>query len=408
VPEEVSVEYVVLSADAVAAADKVDPAKVAEYYKANQSRYGEPEQRRASHILIAVKGGASEEEKRKARQHAEAILAKLRAAPGSFAEVAKKESADPGSASKGGDLGFFSRGMMVGPFEDAVFQLKPGQTSGVVETDFGYHIIKLTAIKPGKMKSLEQVRPEIEQALRKQESGKHFAEAATDFQNTVYDQPDSLKPAAEKFKLEIQHAQGVTRQGARVPALNNSKLLAALFSDDVIKSRHNTEAVETSPGTLVSARVVDHKAASLRPFDDVKDAIGKLLAQQEAVAAARKQGAELLAGLKKGEASKTSFDASKLVSREDPKGLGPADLSQVFSADASRLPAYAGADSGDGYVVYRVSKVIDMKPDEAREKAVQSELGRVNGAQEFKSFLDSLRTDAKVQINKDALEGKAQ
>jgi peptidyl-prolyl cis-trans isomerase D len=408
VPEEVSVEYVVLSADAVAAADKVDPAKVAEYYKANQSRYGEPEQRRASHILIAVKGGASEEEKRKARQHAEAILAKLRAAPGSFAEVAKKESADPGSASKGGDLGFFSRGMMVGPFEDAVFQLKPGQTSGVVETDFGYHIIKLTAIKPGKMKSLEQVRPEIEQALRKQESGKHFAEAATDFQNTVYDQPDSLKPAAEKFKLEIQHAQGVTRQGARVPALNNPKLLAALFSDDVIKSRHNTEAVETSPGTLVSARVVDHKAASLRPFDDVKDAIGKLLAQQEAVAAARKQGAELLAGLKKGEASKTSFDASKLVSREDPKGLGPADLSQVFSADASRLPAYAGADSGDGYVVYRVSKVIDVKPDEAREKAVQSELGRANGAQEFKSFLDSLRTDAKVQINKDALEGKAQ
>jgi peptidyl-prolyl cis-trans isomerase D len=158
----------------------------------------------------------------------------------------------------------------------------------------------------------------------------------------------------------------------------------------------------------VSARVVDHKAASLRPFDDVKDAIGKLLAQQEAVAAARKQGAELLAGLKKGEASKTSFDASKLVSREDPKGLGPADLSQVFSADASRLPAYAGADSGDGYVVYRVSKVIDVKPDEAREKAVQSELGRANGAQEFKSFLDSLRTDAKVQINKDALEGKAQ
>jgi len=408
VPEEVSVEYVVLSADALAAAEKIDPAEVAKYYQANQAKYGEPEQRRASHILIAVKAGASEEDKRKARERADAILAKVRAAPGSFAEIAKKESADPGSASKGGDLGFFSRGMMVGAFEDAVFRLKPGQMSGVVETDFGFHIIKLTAIKPGKMKTLEQVRPEIEQELRKQQAGRHFAEAANDFLNTVYEQPDSLKPAADKFKLDIQRAQGVTRQGAKVPALNNPKLLAALFSDDALKNRRNTEAVETSPGTLVSARVTDHKAASLRPFDDVKDAIGRLLAQQDALAAARKQGAELLAGLKKGEDSKTSFDASKLVSREDPKGLAPGDLSQVFSADAAKLPVYAGADSGDGYVVYRVSKVIDVKPDEAREKSVQNELGRASGGQQFKSFLDGLRTDAKVEINRDALERKVQ
>ena len=408
VPEEVSVEYVVLSADALAAAEKIDPAEVAKYYQANQPKYGEPEQRSASHILIPVKSGASEEEKRKARERAEAILAKLRAAPGSFAEVAKKESADPGSASKGGDLGFFSRGMMVGPFEDAVFKLKPGQMSGVVETDFGFHIVKLTGIKPGKMKTLEQVRPEIEQELRKQQAGRHFAEAANDFLNTVYEQPDSLKPAADKFKLDIQRAQGVTRQGARVPALNNPKLLTALFSDDALKNRRNTEAVETSPGTLVSARVTDHKPASLRPFDDVKDAIGKLLAQQDALAAARKQGAELLAGLKKGEASSTSFDASRLVSREDPKGLASADLSQVFSVDAAKLPAYAGADSRDGYVVYRVSKVIDVKPDDARAKAVQSELGRASGNQEFKSFLDGLRTDAKVEINRDALERKVQ
>jgi len=200
----------------------------------------------------------------------------------------------------------------------------------------------------------------------------------------------------------------VTRQGARVPALNNPKLLTALFSDDALKNRRNTEAVETSPGTLVSARVTDHKPASLRPFDDVKDAIGKLLAQQDALAAARKQGAELLAGLKKGEASSTSFDASRLVSREDPKGLASADLSQVFSVDAAKLPAYAGADSRDGYVVYRVSKVIDVKPDDARAKAVQSELGRASGNQEFKSFLDGLRTDAKVEINRDALERKVQ
>jgi peptidyl-prolyl cis-trans isomerase D len=408
VPEAVQIEYLTLSADALMVSEQVDPGEVRKYYEANLSRYGEPEQRRASHILISVKGGASEEDKRKSRARAESILAKLRSAPGSFAELAKKESGDPGSASQGGDLGFFSRGMMVRPFEDAAFGLKPGQISGLVETDFGFHIIKVTGVKPGKMKTLEQVRPEIEGELKKQQAGRHFAEAAEAFSNLVYEQSDSLKPAADKFRLTIQQAQGVTRQGAGVAALNNPRILAALFSDEAIKNHRNTEAVETSPGNLVSARVVAHKAASPRPFEEVKDSIAKQLAQQEALATARKQGAELLAELKKGEASKTGFEATKVVSRDDPKGLPPAAISQIFSVDASKPPAYAGVDAGDGYTVYRVSRVIEVKPDEARQKAVQSELGRVSGAQEFKSFLDGLRADAKVEINREALERKVQ
>jgi len=407
-PEEVQVEYLVLSADALLASEQLDPAEISKYYQANLSRYGDPEQRQASHILIPVKSGASEEERRKARQQAESVLARVRAAPGSFAEIAKKESADAGSASKGGDLGFFSRGMMVPPFEEAAFRLKPGQISDLVESDFGFHIIKLTAIRPGKVKTLEQVRPEIERDLKKQQAGRHFAEAAEAFSNLVYEQSDSLKAAADRFKLAIQKTQGVTRQGSAVAALNNPRLLAALFSDETIKNRRNTEAVETSPGVLVSARVVGHKAASQRPFEDVKEAIGRQLAQQEALAAARKQGAELLAGLKKGEASKAGFDAPKVVSRDDPKGLQPAAVSQVFSVDAGKPPVYAGAETNDGYAIYRVSRVIDVKPDEARAKAVQSELGRASGTQEFKSFLDGLRADAKVEINRDALERKVQ
>jgi peptidyl-prolyl cis-trans isomerase D len=407
-PEEVQVEYLVLSADALADSEQVDAGEVRKYYEANLSRYGEPEQRRASHILIAVKSGAGEEEKRKARERAQEIVSKLRAAPGTFAEIAKKESGDPGSASQGGDLGFFSRGMMVRPFEEVAFRLKPGQISDPVETDFGFHVIKVTAIKPGKMKTLEQVRPEIERELKKQQAGRRFAEAAEAFSNMVYEQSDSLKPAADRFKLTIQRAQGVTRQGSGVPALNNPKLLSALFSDDAIKNRRNTEAVETSPGTLVSARVLDHKASSLRPFEQVKDTIARQLAQQEALAAARKQGAEMLAELKKGGAVKVSFDAAKLVSRDDPKGLAPAALSQVFSVDASKPPAYAGAETSDGYAIYRIARVVDVQPDEARRKSVQSELGRASGAQEFKSFLEGLRADAKVEINREALERKVQ
>ncbi|HXZ55219.1 MAG TPA: SurA N-terminal domain-containing protein [Burkholderiales bacterium] len=408
VPEEVQVEYVVLSADSLLATEQVDPGEAKKYYEANLSKYGEPEQRRASHILISVKPGASEEDKRKARERAESVLAKLRASPGSFADLAKKESGDPGSASQGGDLGFFSRGMMVRPFEDAAFSLKPGQISGIVESDFGFHIIKVTAVKPGKMRTFEEVRPEIELMLKKQQAQRHFAEAAEAFSNIVYEQADSLKPAAEKFHLVIQKAQGITRQAASVPALNNPRLLGAIFSEDSIKNRRNTEAVETSPGTLVSARVLDHKAASLRPFDEVRDGIAKELARQEALARARRQGAALLEELRKGDASKASFGASRLVSRDDPKGLAPAAISHVFAVDAAKLPAYAGLESADGYTLYRVSRVVDVQPDEARQRSVQSELGRMNGALEFRSFLDGLRADAKVEINREALERKAQ
>ena len=144
--------------------------------------------------------------------------------------------------------------MMVRPFEEAEFRLKPNKISDLVESDFGFHIIKITGIKAGKMKSLEVTRPEIERELKKQRAGKRFAEAAEAFSNLVYEQSESLGPAAEKFKLAVQRAQGVTRQSAPVAALNNPRLLAALFADDSIKNRRNPMPSKR-PCVLVSARV---------------------------------------------------------------------------------------------------------------------------------------------------------
>jgi len=406
VPEEVGVEYLVLSPDALLASEQVGADEIKSYYEANISKYGEPEQRRASHILTVVKSGAGDAEKAKARECAAQILAQLRKSPGSFAELAKKNSGDPGSASQGGDLGFFSRGMMVRAFEDAAFGLKPNQISDLVESDFGFHIIKITGIKAGKMKSLELARPEIERELRKQRAGRRFAEAAEAFSNLVYEQSESLGPAAERFKIALQRAEGVTRQSAPVPALNNARLLAALFADDSIKNKRNTEAVETAPSVLVSARVLNHKPASQRPFDEVKGDLAKQLARQEALVLARRQGEERLEELKKGNASAVRFGATKLVSRDEPQDLGPEALSKIFGADASKLPVYAGLESNNGYAIYRVTRVVDVQPDEARARSVQSELGRASGTQEFKAFLDGLRADAKVEINKAAVEKK--
>ncbi len=408
VPEEVRIEFLVLTPDALVSSEQISADAVKAYYDANISKFGEPEQRQASHILIALKSGAGDAEKTRARERAGQILAQLRKSPGRFAELAKGNSADSGSASKGGDVGYFSPGMMVRPFEEAAFRQKLNEIGDLVESDFGFHIIKVTGIKPGKMKSLADARPGIEIELRKQQAAKRFAESAESFSNLVYEQADSLKPAAEKFKLAIQEAGGITRQSSTVQLLNNPKVLAALFSNDSMKNRRNTEAIEVAQNTLVAARVTDHKPASRRPFDEVKGEIARQLARQEALEVARKRGAERLEELRKGNASAASFGAARTVSRDNPASLGPEALSQIFRADASVLPAYIGVDSPNGYAIYRISHVIDAPQDETRQRGVQTELARMIGTQEFKSFLAGLRSDAKVEINKALLEKKAQ
>ena len=408
VPEQISVEYVVLDQDALTAGEQVDPAEVKSYYDQNVAKFGEPEQRQASHILLAYKPNATDADKAKVRAKAEQVLAEVRKAPGSFAALAKKYSEDPGSAAKGGDLGWFARGVMVPQFEDAVFKMKPNQVSGLVESDFGVHIIRLTGIRPAKVRPFEQVRAQIESDLKRQHAARRFPEAAESFSNTVYEQPDSLKPAADKFHLQIRRAEGVTRQSAPVQLLNQPRVLSALFSEDVITNHRNSEAVEAGPGAIVAARLIEHKPASQRPFEAVKADIERQLARREAHAIAAKRGEERLAELKKGSAGAVPFGPVKSISRDKPAGLAPAAVSRIFSADAASLPTYVGVEVPAGFAVYRISKVVDTDPDEARQRAVQTELGRANGELEFRSFLTGLREDVGVEVNRKALENKQQ
>jgi peptidyl-prolyl cis-trans isomerase D len=408
VPEQISIEYVVLDQDALAAAEPVGADAVKSYYEQNAAKFGQPEQRQASHILLAYKPNATDADKAKVRARAEQVLAEVRKSPGSFATLAKKYSEDPGSAAKGGDLGTFARGMMVPQFEDAVFRMKPNEISGLVESEFGIHVIKLTGIKPGKTRPLEEVRPEIERDLRRQVAQRRYPEAAESFSNTAYEQPDSLKPVADKFHLQVRRAEGITRQSAPVEMLNQPRVLSALFSEDVVANHRNSEAVEVGPSALMAARVVQHKPASQRPFEAVKADIERQLALKEARAIAAKRGAERLAELKKGNAGAVTFGPAKTVARDRSAGLQPAALSRVFGADAAALPAYVGVEVPAGYAVYRISKVLDTEPDDARRRAVQTELGRANGEQEFRSFLAGLRSGTSVEINREALEKKQQ
>jgi peptidyl-prolyl cis-trans isomerase D len=403
-PEQAKAEYLVLSMETIGAQMAVSDAEIKAWYDGHKDRYAVPEERRASHILVA----SEKVGKDKAKSRAAELLAEIRKDPSSFAELAKKNSDDPGSAAKGGDLGFFGRGMMVKPFEDTTFALKDGEISGVVESDFGFHIIKLTGIHAAKEKPLAEVRGEIEEELRKTAASRKFAEAAETFSNLVYEQSDSLKPAADRFKLEVKQSGWINRQAnpANGP-VGNEKVLAALFSEDSVKNKRNTETVEIAPNTLVAARVAEYKPAALLPFESVKTSIETLLTRQEAQAMARKEGETRLEALKKGE-DRLAWGAIKKVSRMDPRQVPPPAVPVVFKMDAAKLPAYAGVElPGSGYLLVKLAAVDAGPPlDAARKQALVGQLATLEAQEEVKGYLAALRARYKVEINKAALEAR--
>ncbi len=403
-PEQAKAEYVVLSMDTIGAGLSVSDAEIKSWYDEHKARYEQPEERQASHILISTEKLGKD----KAKAKAESLLAEIRKNPGKFAELAKKNSDDPGSAAKGGDLGFFGRGMMVKPFEEAAYALKEGEVSDVVESDFGYHIIKLTGIHAAKVKPLAEVKGEIENELKNTAASRKFAEAAEAFSNTVYEQPDSLKPAADKFKLTIKQTGWLGRKAdpANGP-LGNEKVLTALFSDDSIKNKRNTEAVEIAPNTLVAARIVDYKPAARQPFEAVKANIETLLKHKEAQALATKAGEAELQMLKKGE-DKLAWGTAHKVSRLDAQALPAPALQPVFRMDTTKLPAYAGAElPGAGYAVFKLASVHPgEKLDDARREGMLTQLNRLYAQEEAQQYLAALRTRYKVEVNQALVESK--
>jgi len=342
------------------------------YYKENMALLSGDEERRASHILLNAPKSAPAAEREKIRAKAQALLEQLRKAPETFAAVAKAESQDPGSATKGGDLEFFGRGAMVKPFEDVVFAMAKGAISDVVETDFGFHIIQLTDIKAPKQRSFEEMRPQIEADLKKQQGQKLFAENADNFGNLVYEQADSLKPAADSLKLELRTAKGLTRepvQGSGV--LANERLLAALFAPESVQNKRNTEAIETASGQLTAARVVQHTPARTLPLAEVRDSVRARLVAQRAAQLAKEEGVKKLAALRAG-SDATALPASVVVSRDNPQGLAAPVLKAALSADAKQLPAWTGVDLGQqGYAIVKVEKLLPRAAPAAQNQEVQ-------------------------------------
>jgi len=410
-PEEAKFEYVVLTQDTLLAQVAVTPEEVRAQYESAAKTYRQEEQRQAAHILFAVKPDARVAARAAAKKAAEEIAAQAKANPARFGELAKQRSQDPGSAAQGGDLGNNPRGTMVKAFDDAVFAMKPGEITGPVQSEFGWHVIRLTGVTPEKARAFDEVKAQIEADLRRQKVGQKFAAAADQFQNLVYEQADSLAPVAKALGLAIQTSPLVTRTQAQQIAQGSAKLVQALYSPESIAAKRNTDAIEVGSGALMAARIVEYKPAAVRPFDEVKAEIHRQLVRQAAADLARKAGREKLALLEQGKSDKDAgvvFSKPVVLLRNRPQpGIANEAITRIFQADATKVPAYVGTEGEGGFSIYRLAKVISPpEVDPGRVAAARARIGEMQNRELFDAYVNTLKAKAKVEINQANLEKK--
>jgi len=400
-PEQANIEFLVLDLETIKKTLTLNEADLKTYYEQNAARLSGQEERRASHILISASKTANAVERQKARARADELLAVARKAPDTFADLARQNSQDTGSAAKGGDLDFFARGAMVKAFEDAAFAMKKGEISDVVESEFGYHIIRLTDIKAPKVRSFEEMRGQLEADLKKQQAQRKFAEMADAFTNGVYEQADSLKPVAERLKLEVQTASNLTRlpaSGSTGP-LANPKFLNSIFSADAIEKKRNTEAVETAANQLVSGRIVQYTPARTKPFSDVKETVRARLVAERSAELARKEGEGKLVAWRANPAS-AALPPAMVVSRDQPQQQPAKLVEAALRADATVLPAFAGVDLGAlGYAVVRINKVVARdSANDATNRQNLNQYSQLWAAAEGQAYYNVLKEQYKAEI----------
>jgi peptidyl-prolyl cis-trans isomerase D len=412
VPEQARIEYVLLTQDALSAQAAVTPEEVRKQYESNATQYTAPEERSASHILIPVKPDAKDDEKAAAKKLADEVYEKAKANPAKFAELAKQYSKDPGSAQQGGDLGSFGRGSMVKPFEDAVFAAKQGDLIAPVQSDFGWHVIKVNGVRPARTQPFEEVRAQIEGELKKQKAAQKFATAADQFQNLVYEQADNLAATGKALDLKVETTGFITRAQAQALGLGNPKFVETLFSPESVASKRNTEAIEVATNSFIAGRIVEHKPAAARPFAEVKDEIKRQLERKAAGELAQKAGEQKLALVQAGKSDKEAglvFGKPTMVGRgQFQAGMPPEVLNRVFLANTDKLPAYAsGTNERGGYSIVRIGKVLTPEDtDKARVDMAANRLSDQVGRELLNAYLASLKAGSDVKIFQANLEKK--
>jgi|TARA_B110000037_G_C17123010_1_gene506691 peptidyl-prolyl cis-trans isomerase D len=398
-PEQVKINFIVYSVAGIIPTIKIENNEIKKYFEDNIGKFQGNQKRKAKHILLGFNSDVSADEKEKIKNKAKELLKKIKKSPKEFDTLAKKFSQDSESAKKGGDLGFFSRGMMVKEFEDVVFKLKKNQLSNIVETEYGYHIIMLTDIK-GEEVSFDSVKAQIKGELIFSKAQEIYLSQAENFNNIVYEQSDSLKPAAEKFGIEIQDSQWLSADAAS-KFFNNNAFSQAVFDPIAISEKKNIAAIEVSPNNLISARVVDFKKSAPKSFEDAEEEIRNFLATRNSQKLLIEDGDNLILALKSGD-KKIDWIDELVIDRIDKQGLSDPIVEAIFKINSTIIPNFEGIydPNTEEYIIVRLNKTItddvtdELSVDIFKDEYMQALTDEIDSA-----YTKDLREAASVKIN---------
>lgn len=416
VPEQLRVQYVRLSADDLRAQTQPSDEELRKAYADEAQRYITPEERRASHILIESGPQASEQEHKAAQAKLEEVRAKLKGGA-DFAVLARQYSDDKGSAAKGGDLGYARRGAFAKEFEAALFSMKAGEVRGPVKTQYGYHLIKLTAVKPEVRQSFEQVKGQLLESVQRHQTEERFYELGEKFTNLVYEHPDSLEPAADALGLKIEQSDWFSRNGGKGIAAM-PKVVEAAFSPEVLNGS-NSSTIEAGANAWIALRVAEHKEATVKPLADVRVQVEQAVKREQARERAEKLAAQWRDELRQGAslaalAQKQGLPVSSAASVLRDVGTGgdrpdPRLVQAVFKAARPQdgRPVHESVSLGaDGHAVFALKRVEETavdKIDAATKNRVRQALQARRGSDYYDAYLDGLRADKPVKIYADKL-----
>lgn len=413
-PQQVKVEYLLLN-EAAAFKDLPTPTdeQLKQYYEQNKARYVQAGRVNISHILVNVPAGASDSERETAQTKARELAEKAQANKDDFADLARANSQDEGSAREGGELGWISKGSWPSVLENAVFALKKGDVSGVIEGPNGFHIFKSNEVQPEQGESFEQARSKVQEEVRKQLASERFADMASKLTNLVYDNEDSVEAAANALGLTLKQAEGITRQGL-IPAsqvegdlaaangpdaavLDDSRVRQALFNAEALASRKNAGVVEVSPDTLIALRVIDVTDAHVPALDKVRTIAEENLRREKAAALAVQAGEDYLKQLQAG-SEPENFSAQFAVSRAEFPEMDEALLNKVLANPVDKLPAYVGDRQPQGYTIVQILSHQPGKAGNPGLDMLTAQLTQAMARTETQAVLQAMRVQEKVQI----------
>lgn len=403
VPEQVSVEYVELSLDDIAKTVEVTDEKLKAFYEEQKDQYTTPERRKISHILFAINDKTDEKTALE-----KALQAKKELADKDFSTLAAEVSDDKLTAKTGGDLGLFTAGTMEKEFEEAASSLQLGEVSEPVKSPYGYHLIKVTELVPGEVKSFEAVKAELTKSYQKAQAENAFYESGETLSEMSYENPDNLQTVADALGLTIKKSTLFTRDNGEGIA-SDPKIRSAAFSEDV-QQGNNSTPVELGDDRLVVLRMLEHKAAATRDLSEVKQDVIAALLRDKAKQQATEKAQQVKSRLQAGEsidavAAENKLEVKKMTgitrgNRELPWQLNQAIFKAAHPV-GGKPTIFTTALPSDDQVVASLSKVkegVMTEDDKKQLELATKNIARAFGQNEFSALLNSLQAEADISV----------